>query len=346
MKTKKNIRNLISIIVLIMTVTVQLNAQYAINFIDNSTYTTTCGKVDSSQWVVRNDSCLLYTPILYPNNGADDSIKIRYRIRINQSGNLDSTDINYIYIQKNSGQYNLLKMFRGTSNTSVFSYVDSMKIAKTDDFRFIIAMHNNSKTSKWFIKNGDISINDVVISENMPIELLSFNAKSNKNNVMLTWSTATETNNDYFTIEKSQDGIAFSELVNISGVGNSTSIREYSYNDENPYAITYYRLKQTDFDGKYSYSEIISVNSNINNIYNTRYSVIDGTLKIMLNSDVSGTASFNVYNLTGAIVFSYVINVENNHEIDIPVKLPVRAIYIVSVKVNDMQPVTSKFFVN
>jgi alpha-tubulin suppressor-like RCC1 family protein len=94
----------------------------------------------------------------------------------------------------------------------------------------------------------------------LPVELLSFTGKSLSNSILLEWSTASEINNDYFTIEKSRDGIAFSELGKINGAGNSTQLNSYSLIDENPFSGTnYYRLKQTDFDGKYSYSEIIAV---------------------------------------------------------------------------------------
>ncbi len=91
----------------------------------------------------------------------------------------------------------------------------------------------------------------------LPIELLSFNANLSDNIVELLWSTASEINNDYFTIEKSQDG-KFFEIVNtIDGAGNSDGIKNYTAVDKYPYAgFSYYRLMQTDFDGIASYSHI------------------------------------------------------------------------------------------
>lgn len=100
----------------------------------------------------------------------------------------------------------------------------------------------------------------------LPIELLSFNAKFNSGIVNLFWNTANEINNDFFTIEKSNNGFDFNYLGLVDGAGNSNSIQNYSYNDSYPFeGVTYYRLKQTDFDGKSSYSNIVSVNINDNN---------------------------------------------------------------------------------
>lgn len=98
----------------------------------------------------------------------------------------------------------------------------------------------------------------------LPIELLFFKAtKLNQRNVELWWSTATEINNDYFTVEKTLDGIDFNEVGTVNGLGTTYSIHDYSLTDyqlQNS-AMTYYRLKQTDFDGNYSYSDLISVDN-------------------------------------------------------------------------------------
>ncbi|MBN4066145.1 T9SS type A sorting domain-containing protein, partial [Candidatus Amoebophilus asiaticus] len=89
-------------------------------------------------------------------------------------------------------------------------------------------------------------------SNPLPIDLLSFDVAAKGMGVELKWETATEINNDYFTIEKSVDGIYFEEISDIEGAGNSSVAIKYNYTDENPYEGTsYYRLKQTDFDGKW-----------------------------------------------------------------------------------------------
>ena len=95
----------------------------------------------------------------------------------------------------------------------------------------------------------------------LPIVLKTFTAKKESNNVNIDWITATEINNDYFTIERSVDGINFEKIKQIKGAGNSNQQLNYNFTDNNPEeGINYYRLKQTDFDGTYTYSKIQAVN--------------------------------------------------------------------------------------
>jgi hypothetical protein len=95
----------------------------------------------------------------------------------------------------------------------------------------------------------------------LPIDLISFTAKTNGNVVDLNWETASEINNDYFTIERSEDAIDFEPVATVGGAGNSTSTLNYSIIDFDPLlGVSYYRLKQTDFDGAFEYSAIEAVN--------------------------------------------------------------------------------------
>ena len=95
----------------------------------------------------------------------------------------------------------------------------------------------------------------------LPIKLLFFDARMKKNKAVdLFWETSLEINNDYFTIERSTDGMNFEDVVLVDGAGNSSTPIQYSTIDENPLiGRSYYRLKQTDFDGKFTYSNIIYV---------------------------------------------------------------------------------------
>jgi hypothetical protein len=95
----------------------------------------------------------------------------------------------------------------------------------------------------------------------LPIELLSFTAENRSGDVLLKWETNSETNNEYFTIEKSYDANSFSVVTTEKGTGNSHSLLQYSVIDKEPYnGISYYRLRQTDFDGKFTLSNLVSIN--------------------------------------------------------------------------------------
>lgn len=97
----------------------------------------------------------------------------------------------------------------------------------------------------------------------LPVELLEFDGELDANgHTQLHWLTATEINNDYFTVERSRDGVEFEYVNEIKAAGNSQAVLQYSAVDYNPYeGISFYRLKQTDFDGSYTYSELISISN-------------------------------------------------------------------------------------
>ena len=100
----------------------------------------------------------------------------------------------------------------------------------------------------------------------LPIELLRFTAVAKDTYVQIDWLTATEINNDYFNVERSADGLNFNSMSKINGAGNSTEVLSYSSVDERPLdGISYYRLKQTDYDGETSYSNIEAVAFNKRN---------------------------------------------------------------------------------
>ncbi|GAB5538214.1 MAG: hypothetical protein Salg2KO_03170 [Salibacteraceae bacterium] len=83
----------------------------------------------------------------------------------------------------------------------------------------------------------------------LPIELLAFNGKWLDQDIELIWSTAVEYNSDFFTLERSSDGLHYETLAEIKAAGNSRETTHYSYIDQNaPWEVQYYRLKQTDID--------------------------------------------------------------------------------------------------
>ena len=98
--------------------------------------------------------------------------------------------------------------------------------------------------STW---NGPGSCQDNIA---LPVKLLSFAAEAGVSGVDVTWKTAAEINNDFFTLERSPDGVSYETLVTITGHGTTKSVSSYSYMDTNPLpGDSYYRLSQTDYDG-------------------------------------------------------------------------------------------------
>lgn len=95
----------------------------------------------------------------------------------------------------------------------------------------------------------------------LPIELTVFSADCNGSYAKILWTTATERNNDYFVLERSDDAISFDEIARLAGAGSSINQIDYTYIDNNVHGgDIFYRLVQVDYDGTRSVSEIIAVN--------------------------------------------------------------------------------------
>ena len=105
----------------------------------------------------------------------------------------------------------------------------------------------------------------ITVAQALPIELLYLKGKYNGEGNLIEWATATEQNNEYFTLYWSDNGFEFLPIMKMHGAGNSTTTIKYEYLDENPsYGVNYYTLRQTDYDAKYKDSDIISVQSDRN----------------------------------------------------------------------------------
>jgi hypothetical protein len=122
-------------------------------------------------------------------------------------------------------------------------------------------------TISWTGLMGFSDFTGIGDGQPLPVSLINFNAYPVLNHVEIVWTTATEINNDFFTIERSKDGINFEPIMQVEGAGNSNQVLNYKETDSQPYeGVSYYRLKQTDFDGQFSYSEIRVVNFNTGTI--------------------------------------------------------------------------------
>ena len=147
----------------------------------------------------------------------------------------------------------------------------------------------------------------------LPIKLEYFEAELYNNKVELIWETTAEINNDYFTIERSDNGIDFTVITTLKGAGNSSESLFYSYIDSNPISgINYYRLKQTDFDGKFEYSDMVSITIEIEETSIAVYpNPNNGSFTISINSDE--ITSYSILDSTGRIVSNGTLNSFDNN---------------------------------
>jgi hypothetical protein len=151
------------------------------------------------------------------------------------------TDPNYLKIVKTNG--------------ATAAWIDAGGIGSGSGNGFITSTTPFTQFGKFTFGNATGGTNP------LPIELVSFTATPQKDQVHLDWITMTETNNDYFTVEKSTDGVTFRAFAKVTGAGNSTSERDYAAIDKTPISgLNYYRLKQTDYNGEFTYSKMVTVN--------------------------------------------------------------------------------------
>lgn len=158
-----------------------------------------------------------------------------------------------------------------------------------------------SHFSPWVLVHGSMPL---------PVELVRFNVEKSTNGVLVTWTTASEVNNDYFTIQRSRDGLNFADVTTVSAGKEGNILQKYSYTDTNPFTgKSYYRLKQTDFDGRFEFSQVRKVEWDKPAIILTIYPnpVINGQFTIDFNHPTESETSVIIHDLLGRVIFNELV---------------------------------------
>ncbi len=217
-------------------------------------------------------------------------------------------------------------------------------------------------TSSWLDIGGSVSGNTITSTINfttfskfalastaintnpLPINLVSFKGECRKNNIILQWTTSSEVNNDYFELERSENGYEYYKIAKIDGSGTSNSWIDYSYLDSTAkfvsYPFLYYKLKQVDFDQKYTYSEPISVSKCPENTFSTfdfvRVGYSENYILLLFSSSLNDVENIQVelIDKSGRMVFTNEYPKVHN-TIYIPKNNLATGAYSVVVKYND-----------
>ena len=195
----------------------------------------------------------------------------------------------------------------------------------------------------------------------LPVELLFFKAICEKEAVNLYWATASETNNDFFTIERAieENGILESWVVVgiIDGAGTINMLKNYNFIDKDidlanqSSQVYYYRLKQTDFDGKYQYSNIITVKCDSDNMPEITVfpnPVSDSQFFVFVNGvQKNNNIEITITDIAGKKVFSdNYLNTANSCLLPVKTKEELKAgIYFVIVQTENSKKMVSKLIV-
>ncbi len=177
------------------------------------------------------------------SNGAVDVGSIDMRFDLSSQGSVTASDLRLLVDTDNDGIFADETPISGAKSLGGNIYEFSGVSAIANDLRFTIGTINITQTP-------------------LPIELLFFEATALDNHkVELNWQTASEIDNNYFEIERSKNNSRWEKLTTINGAGNSTNLIDYISYDELPYVgISYYRLKQVDYNGNITYSKTRVVN--------------------------------------------------------------------------------------
>jgi hypothetical protein len=199
-------------------------------------------------------------------------------------------------------------------------------------------------TSDYFDNFSDFVLaNKVAGSNPLPVELIKFTAKSKVNGVEVKWATATEKNSAYFDVERSANGIDFTEIGQVEGKGNSNELQAYELLDKAPFAgVNYYRLKQVDLDGSFTYSNIVSVKLGDKSVPVVIYpNPASANLNLHLAMGSSSTV-VKVINLLGIEVYR---NTYNGSDLAIDVSGIANGSYLIITE-NELGQTVSKFIKN
>ncbi len=153
----------------------------------------------------------------------------------------------------------------------------------------------------------------------LPVEMTYFTARADEQHSLLEWATASEENNSHFEVEHGTDGIRFSSIGLVDGNGYSAVVHNYQFIHRTPqFGTNYYRLKQVDFDGTESYSDIKNVSIQPNNGSVTLYpTVTKDFLQLDFDWGMSEDVNIQIYDLSGSLVKTLTLTVDSNKQLDV-----------------------------
>lgn len=194
---------------------------------------------------------------------------------------------------------------------------------------------------------GDTSFCTFSAGGALPIELMYFKGEIIDGNVKLIWATASEINNSHFTIERSTDNSNWEIVTVIGGAGSSVNKLEYEYTDYTPVNGTvYYRLRQDDFNGDYTYANTIAINNENNTKLNIMGLYVENnTLRVSLEGNTQDEpVTVRIYSLVGSVERTEVVdfNEFSNNMVNLDVSGLSGGVYTITVTQGNTQS-TGKF---
>jgi hypothetical protein len=241
-----------------------------------------------------------------PQNG--DSIVIPANITVTLDQNVDLNNV--VIIIAGTLQLNNGKIRMGTASRVIVQNTGIIKAANSDDQ---ITIGTTFKFKGTQLQQTGYSYADVTTGNapngfsnvppaSLPVTFQSFVVNRQGANIQLTWTTSEEVNNEYYAVERSTDARSWKQMAIVMGAGTTTLVTRYSYTDKNvTNAVVYYRIRQTDMNGKVHYSAIRTVRNDSQAACNI-YASSKQTIVVDLNSDVKENLNVQVVSMNGQII--------------------------------------------
>ncbi len=212
-----------------------------------------------------------------------------------------------------------------------------ISIGKTFDSFMVFTTGTSTETAE--LGYGSIEISDFKVdyvsttSSTLPVSLAAFTGTYNGDFVKLNWKTLSEKDNSHFEVLRSVDGNTFSEVTRVLGTGNSTDVINYTATDFRPLSgVNYYKLKQVDNSGDYSMSEVIAVNTSLED---STLKIVkkDGVSSIMYYSETSSTVDLCVTDINGRKLYNQKMQVlAGKNKLNLDISFLRSGVHVLSVK--------------
>jgi len=244
----------------------------------------------------------------------------------------------------NNGAYNANSAFGagtqlGTGNFVVYNSTGNSVLVtgltSNVTYHFAVFEYNDfGATSQFLLTNPPIG-NATTLTA-LPVTFIDFTAKNYQNNIRLEWSTAQEFNSLRFDIQRSagNNGTDFVTVGSVNAAGESNSRKDYSYMDDGPVAASnYYRIKQIDRDGRFTYSKVVAITYQPKGLIKRIKNPVRQNLFIQLTSFTGGTNNeWRLYDMNGRMVHREVFN---SQIITSAIPAIPAAIYVLEVRMGD-----------
>lgn len=285
--------------------------------------------------------------LIYSNNG-NKPIELTGTGNTNKTSPTISSSSTITLISGTSTAGDVIQVFRNTTNDDYDAevYVGTATANGAGNWSLVVALSGNVfnyiTATATNGSNNTSELSSRITA--LPIELIDFSATCDYDKVSINWSTSSETNNDYFTIERTSDGVDDLTEFIVDGSGNSSSVKEYTFIDNKPLpGVSYYRLKQTDFDGKYQYFKYVAVSckdafSSEINVYPNPSNGSD--INIAIQSSQNTEILVVLYDVNGKTIYSKIniLDVDGNNiiAVDLQEKLAPGIYFVTATSNNKM----------